>query len=120
MSDKKDRFKDIEVVTPDLARAKAVTNLGMGGNLTYSSVRVLSNLNSVREVRQYGSRFLVAQKLPFFFGHLELDAVRELELRASLKRRGVRARDDVVNVVKEHLVDAGQGIVGKARGFINR
>lgn len=119
MSEKKDRFKDISVVTPDLARARAVTNLGMGGELKYSSVRVLSNLNSMKEVRQYSSRFLIAKKLPFFFGHLELDAVRELELRASLRRKGVRARDDVVNVVKEHLVDAGQGLVGRAKGFIS-
>lgn len=119
LSEKKDRFKDIAVVTPDLARAKAVTNLSMGGDLTYSSVRVLSNLNSAKEVRQYGARFLIAEKLPFFFGHLEKDVVRELEMRASLKRKGVRGRDDVRDVVKEHLVDAGQGLVGRAKGFIS-
>jgi hypothetical protein len=119
MSEKEEekKFEPLEIDDPAVAKARSVKKLS-GGDAEDSNRRVLSNLKGDGEVYRLRSMYVIADVMPNYFGFLNLSAKAELELRASLQRKGVRGRDDIVNVVKEPAVPAGGGLLGKVGGFI--
>jgi hypothetical protein len=89
-----DRLRELGLVTPQLAQAKAVDNLSMPKDVANETLSVLEPKDLVR-----------FDLIDALYNLTKYDwihdiAKNELNKRCSLRRKGVRGRDDIVNVVQ--------------------
>jgi hypothetical protein len=92
MSIEDDRLRELGLVTPQLAQAKAIDNLSMPKGKANRTLTVLNIKDVPRLNILLGIFDLTGWKW------VENVANNEFDLRCSVKRKGMRGRDDVVNV----------------------
>lgn len=89
-----DRLRELGLVTPQLAQAKAVDNLSMPSGVANQTLSVLS----VKDLNRFNMIHALAELTGW--GWVRKIAVDELNDRCSVARKGVRGRDDLVTVAQ--------------------
>lgn len=107
-----DRLTELGVSTPQMAQAQAINHLS---NPSGKASRTMSVLDK-SDLPRFQLIFTLASALGY--GWLKEMGDIELDCRASLKRKGRRGRDDIVDVSRPAGLDEQKGALASFRDSI--